>query len=78
MDINDLIGDIEIDLDLDMVDKMIADEEDKPVSLKDKDSPEDTSTEDDTKKDVKSQLQDIKIKEGIGKKGIIKLNGKFI
>ena len=73
MDINDLIGDIEIDLDLDMVDKMIADEEDEPVSLKDKDSPDDISTEDDTKKDVKSQLQDIKIKEGIGKKGIIKL-----
>ena len=71
MDINDLIGDIEINLDLDMVDKMIAEEKAKPSinnisSQKNKES-------DDTKKDVKRQLQDIKIKEGIGKKGTIKL-----
>ena len=70
MDMNDLIGDIEIDLDLDMVDKLIADEEAIPVSIKNN---KNNTSEDDTKNDVKSQLQDIKIKEGFGKKGIIKL-----
>lgn len=71
MNINDLIEDIEIDLDLDMVDKMIADENDKSVLIKN--NIQNNSMENANKKDVKSQLQDIKIKEGLGKKGVIKL-----